>query len=52
MGTNTFVEASDFSDVTNPKVGYFLTRQFLPEVSQDWDKVMTNGFLHRVPDGL
>ena len=22
----------------------FLSGQFLPEVSQDWDKVMTNGF--------
>ena len=30
----------------------FLTDGFPPEVSQDWDQVMTNGFLHRVPGGL
>ena len=31
---------------------FFLTDGFLPEVSQDWDQLLTNGFLHRVPGGL
>ena len=31
---------------------FFLTREFLPRVSRNWDQVSTNGFLHRVPDGL
>ena len=34
------------------KVGFFLSDQFLPKVSQDWEQVSTNGFLHRVSDGL
>ena len=31
---------------------FFLTGQFLPRVSRNWDQISTNGFLHRVPDGL
>ena len=27
----------------------FLTGEFLPEVSRNWEQVSTNGFLHRVP---
>ena len=34
------------------KVGFLLTDEFLPEVSQDWDQVLANGFLHRVPSGI
>ena len=34
------------------KVSFFLSGQFLPEVSQDWDQVLTNGFLYRVPNSL
>ena len=34
------------------KVSFFLTGQFLPRISQDWDQVLANGFLNRVPDGL
>ena len=30
----------------------FFTEQFLAEVVENWDKVLTNRLLHRVPDGL
>ena len=30
----------------------FLSDQFLPKVSQDWEQVSTNGFLNRLSDGL
>ena len=30
----------------------FLTGEFVPKVSQDWNQVSTNGFLYCVPDGL
>ena len=33
------------------QVGFFLTGEFLPRVSRNWDQESTNGFLHRVPDG-
>ena len=36
----------------NTKFSFFLTEQFLLRISQDWDQVLTNGCLHRVPDGL
>ena len=31
---------------------FFLTRQFLPQVSLDWNPVLTNDFLHRILDCL
>ena len=31
---------------------FLLTRQFLPQVSLDWNQVLTNDFLHRILDCL
>ena len=49
----TSEEESDFGfQVCKSKVGFLLTDEFLPEVSQDWDQVLANGFLHRVPRSI
>ena len=34
------------------QVGFLLSGQFLPEVSQDWDRIKTNGLLHLVTNCL
>ena len=31
---------------------FFVTEQFLPEVVENWEKVLTNGLLHYVFEGL
>ena len=49
-GSGTFI-INDYLPVLN-QVGFLLTDGFLPEVSQDWDQILTNSFLHRIPDCL